>query len=71
MSASWWHHLGAPRENRNDRSADPWEGAEMPIEIAPGEPAPEIDLPDDEGHRWRLSEHHGRPVVLIFHRHLA
>jgi peroxiredoxin len=43
----------------------------MPIEIEPGEPAPEIDLPDDEGRRWRLSKQHGRRVVVIFHRHLA
>jgi peroxiredoxin len=33
--------------------------------------APEIDLPDDEGDRWRLSDHRGAPVVVIFHRHLA
>ena len=41
----------------------------MPVE--PGDLAPEIDLPDDEGGRWRLSEHRGQPAVLIFHRHLA
>jgi peroxiredoxin len=41
----------------------------MPVAI--GEPAPEIDLPDDDGNRWRLSEHRGRPVVVVFHRHLA
>jgi peroxiredoxin len=41
----------------------------MPIE--PGDPAPEIDLPDDEGGRWRLPEHRGRPATVIFHRHLA
>jgi peroxiredoxin len=45
------------------------ERTEMPVE--PGDLAPEIDLPDDEGGRWLLSEHHGQPVVLIFHRHLA
>jgi peroxiredoxin len=33
--------------------------------------APELDLPDDHGGRWRLSEQRGRPVVLVFHRHLA
>jgi peroxiredoxin len=33
--------------------------------------APEIDLPDDEGGRWRLSDHRGTPVLVIFHRHLA
>lgn len=38
---------------------------------APGEIAPEIDLPDDEGGRWCLLDHRGAPVVVIFHRHLA
>ncbi len=33
--------------------------------------APPVDLPDDHGRQWRLSDHRGRPVVLIFHRHLA
>ncbi|HEY1636634.1 MAG TPA: hypothetical protein VGF64_17905 [Acidimicrobiales bacterium] len=41
----------------------------MPAAI--GEPAPEIDLPGDDGNRWRLSEHRGRHVVVVFHRHLA
>jgi peroxiredoxin len=41
----------------------------MPAEV--GQVAPEIDLPDDAGRRWRLSDRRGRPVVLIFHRHLA
>jgi peroxiredoxin len=39
--------------------------------VEPGDVAPDIDLPDDEGRRWRLRDHRGRPVVLIFHRHLA
>lgn len=39
--------------------------------VEPGDVAPEVDLPDDEGARWRLSEQRGRPAVLIFHRHLA
>jgi peroxiredoxin len=41
------------------------------VTAEPGEVAPDIELPDDEGGRWRLSEHHGTPVVVIFHRHLA
>jgi len=41
----------------------------MPVRIS--EVAPAIDLPDDEGGRWRLSEHRGVPVLVIFHRHLA
>lgn len=36
-----------------------------------GRPAPEVSLPDSTGKRWSLSEHRGRPVVLIFHRHIA
>ncbi|MEM1335951.1 MAG: hypothetical protein AAGG08_21085 [Actinomycetota bacterium] len=35
-----------------------------------GSPAPEIDLFDLDGGRWRLSDHRGRPVVVIFHRHI-
>ncbi|MDP9071449.1 MAG: redoxin domain-containing protein [Actinomycetota bacterium] len=41
----------------------------MPVDV--GDPAPDLDLPDHEGGRWRLAERHGRPVVLVFHRHLA
>ncbi|MHB1487174.1 MAG: hypothetical protein ACYCS7_08430 [Acidimicrobiales bacterium] len=41
----------------------------MAIEI--GDIAPEIEAIDHQGATWRLSEHRGRPVVLIFHRHLA
>jgi len=36
-----------------------------------GSPAPEISAVDQDGQPWRLSGYHGRPVVLIFHRHLA
>ena len=36
-----------------------------------GDVAPEIALPDHEGNIWRLSAHRGRPVVILFHRHLA
>ncbi|MBW3575863.1 MAG: redoxin domain-containing protein [Actinobacteria bacterium] len=39
--------------------------------VSVGDPAPRIDLPDWRGGRWRLGDHAGRPVVLIFHRHLA
>jgi peroxiredoxin len=45
------------------------EGAEMRVDR--GDVAPEIDLPDDEGGWWRLSEQRGQPAVLIFHRHVA
>lgn len=36
-----------------------------------GDPAPDLDLVDADGQPWRLSDHRGRPVVLLFHRHLA
>lgn len=36
-----------------------------------GDPAPAVDLPDQDGRPWRLAERRGRPVVLVFHRHLA
>lgn len=36
-----------------------------------GDPAPDISLPDHDGATWRLADHRGRPVVLVFHRHLA
>ena len=35
-----------------------------------GDPAPAIDLIDTEGQRWRLADHLGTPVVVIFHRHI-
>jgi peroxiredoxin len=36
-----------------------------------GDVAPDVELPDQLGDTWRLADHRGRPVVLIFHRHLA
>lgn len=32
-----------------------------------GMPAPDFELPDGSGGRWRLSEHLGRTVVLLFY----
>ncbi|NDL56982.1 peroxiredoxin [Phytoactinopolyspora mesophila] len=32
-----------------------------------GELAPDFDLKDQHGSGWRLSAHHGRPVVLVFY----
>lgn len=32
-----------------------------------GQLAPEIDLPDGQGERWRLSAARGKPVVLFFY----
>jgi peroxiredoxin len=36
-----------------------------------GDPAPAIELPSHDEGRWRLSDAAGRPVLLVFHRHLA
>ena len=36
--------------------------------ITPGEPAPDFELTDVQGNLVRLSELHGRPVVLAFLR---
>ena len=36
--------------------------------ITPGEPAPDFELEDVEGKSIRLSELHGRPIVLAFLR---
>lgn len=35
-----------------------------------GDPVGPIDLVSDDGQPWRLSDHRGRAVLLIFHRHL-
>jgi len=39
--------------------------------ISIGDRAPELSLATPDGDPWRLTDHLGRPVVLIFHRHLA
>ena len=38
--------------------------------ITVGSEAPEFALPTDTGETWRLSEHRGETVILMFHRHL-
>ncbi|MBJ7597044.1 hypothetical protein [Candidatus Nephthysia bennettiae] len=40
------------------------------MSIGVGDPAPPIELPAHDAARWRLADRRGRPVVLIFHRHL-
>jgi len=39
--------------------------------LSVGDLVPAIELPDSTGERWKLDAFRGRPVVLIFHRHLA
>jgi peroxiredoxin len=35
-----------------------------------GDLAPPVEVSAHDGTPWRLGDHIGRPVVLIFHRHL-
>lgn len=35
-----------------------------------GDHIDDFSLPDDRGGTWTLSHHRGRPVLVIFHRHL-
>lgn len=39
----------------------------MTIELKPGDPAPPFEVPDAEGHLWRLSDLKGKRVVLYFY----
>lgn len=41
-----------------------------PVRPALGQPAPPIELVTADGTPWRLSDHLGSTVVLIFHRHI-
>lgn len=36
--------------------------------LEPGEAAPQFELKDFEGHRVRLADYRGRPIVLAFLR---
>ena len=36
-----------------------------------GDRLPDVELIDHGGRTWRASDHHGRPLVLVLHRHLA
>jgi peroxiredoxin len=35
-----------------------------------GQPVDDFTLEDDRGEAWRLSDHRGSAVLLVFHRHL-
>jgi peroxiredoxin len=39
--------------------------------VQPGRLAPDFRLPDSEGQEWHLQALRGRPVVLVFTRHLS
>jgi peroxiredoxin len=39
---------------------------ESPVELKPGDPAPDFSLPGSDGRTHRLSELAGRPVVLAW-----
>ncbi len=41
----------------------------LPIEV--GELLPDVPLVDHAGDPWLFSDHRGRPLLLILHRHLA
>ncbi len=36
-----------------------------------GDPLPDLELVDHTGQAWCTSDHRGRPLVLVLHRHLA
>ena len=37
------------------------------MNVAPGDPAPDFTLTDQDGAEWSLAAHRGRPVVLYFY----
>lgn len=38
--------------------------------VSIGDIAPDFVLHTDRGDEWRLAEHLGKPLILMFHRHL-
>ncbi|HEX2849678.1 MAG TPA: hypothetical protein VHN98_03960 [Acidimicrobiales bacterium] len=39
--------------------------------LSSGDPAPDVVLVDHAGSTWRLRDHRGHPVVLLYSRDLA
>ena len=39
--------------------------------IGVGDLVPDVDLVDHDGIPFRFSDHRGRPLLLVLHRHLA
>lgn len=35
--------------------------------VGPGQPAPDFELPDQDGRIWRLADHAGRRLLLVFY----
>jgi peroxiredoxin len=42
-----------------------------PDQIDEGELIPDLPLIDHDGEPWTFSDQHGRPLLLVLHRHLA
>jgi len=42
-----------------------------PSIVKVGQFLPDIPLVDHDGNPWRFSDHRGRPLLLVLHRHLA
>ncbi len=43
----------------------------VPDRLSIGDRFPDIDLVDHRGRVWNPADRQGRPLVAIFHRHLA
>lgn len=39
---------------------------DTPVELKPGDPAPDFELPGSDGRTYRLEELAGRPVVIAW-----
>jgi thioredoxin-dependent peroxiredoxin len=39
----------------------------MEMELKPGDPAPDFELQDGDGKRWKLAELRGRKIILYFY----
>lgn len=39
------------------------------MSVSVGDPAPDLELLDDRGERWRIDDHRGVPLVIVLHRH--
>lgn len=69
-------HDATGRQRSAHHEAEPPDGRAGPtgegsVGVNVGDLAPDVDLVDHTGAPWRISDHRGRPVVLILHRHLA